>query len=209
MRRRVVVTGMGGVTALGEDWPSILASMKAAKTGVRQMPEWERFPSLNTRLAAPIVGFDVSRRYDRKKLRSMGPVSRMAVYATERAIADAGLAGEPVIADGRAGIAYGSSFGSPNAVLGFAELMSTGASSQLNATSYLQMMSHTAAVNIGVFFGVTGRIIPTSTACTSGSHAIGYGAETIRYGRRRRRAQRFRSCGVRHSFRHQHAKWIP
>jgi len=182
MRRRVVVTGMGGVTALGEDWPSILASMKAAKTGVRQMPEWERFPSLNTRLAAPIVGFDVSRRYDRKKLRSMGPVSRMAVYATERAIADAGLAGEPVIADGRAGIAYGSSFGSPNAVLGFAELMSTGASSQLNATSYLQMMSHTAAVNIGVFFGVTGRIIPTSTACTSGSHAIGYGAETIRYG---------------------------
>jgi 3-oxoacyl-[acyl-carrier-protein] synthase II len=173
---------MGGVTALGEDWPTILACLKEAKTGVRVMPEWGRFSSLNTRLAAPILGFDVSRRYDRKKLRTMGPVSRMAVYSTERALADAGLTSDPAVTSGRLGIAYGSSFGSPNAVLGFAELMTTGASSQLNATSYLQMMSHTAAVNIGLFFGVTGRIIPTSTACTSGSHAIGYGAETIRHG---------------------------
>jgi 3-oxoacyl-[acyl-carrier-protein] synthase II len=182
MRRRVVVTGMGGITALGQDWPTIRSRMESNKTGVRQMPEWERFHSLNTRLGAPIDGFDVSRRYDRKKLRSMGPVSRMAVYVTERAIADAGLACDPCLTGGRTGIAYGSSFGSPNAVLGFAELMSAGASSQLTATSYLQMMSHTAAVNIGLFFGITGRVIPTSSACTSGSHAIGYGAEAIHYG---------------------------
>lgn len=178
----MVVTGMGGITALGEDWPTILARLKAQKTGIKLMPDWERFPSLNTRLAAPIEGFDVSRRYDRKKLRTMGPVSRMAVYATERAIADAGLTGDSAVKAGRMGIAYGSSFGTPNAVLGFAELMMTGTSTQLNATSYLQMMSHTAAINIGLFFGVTGRIIPTSSACTSGSHAIGYGAEMIRYG---------------------------
>jgi 3-oxoacyl-[acyl-carrier-protein] synthase II len=182
MRRRVAITGMGGVTALGEDWPTIRAAFEARKTGVRRMPEWDRFQSLNTRLAAPIDGFDVSRRYDRKKLRSMGPVSRMAVYATERAIADAGLAGDPSLAQGRIGIAYGSSFGSPDAVLGFAELMMTGTSNQINGTSYLQMMSQTAAVNIGLFFGITGRIIPTSSACTSGSQAIGYGAETISHG---------------------------
>lgn len=182
MRRRVVVTGMGGITALGEDWPAIRAQFKAGKTGVRRMPEWDRFHGLNTRLAAPIDGFDVSNRYERKKLRTMGPVSRMAVYATERAIADAGLTGEACLTQGRTGIAYGSSFGSPEPVLGFAELMKTGASTKLTGTSYLQMMSHTAAVNIGLFFAITGRILPTSSACTSGSHAIGYGAETIRYG---------------------------
>jgi 3-oxoacyl-[acyl-carrier-protein] synthase II len=65
---------------------------------------------------------------------------------------------------------------------GFAELMMNGVSNKLTGTSYLQMMSHTAAVNVGLFFKITGRILPTSSACTSGSHAIGYGAETIRYG---------------------------
>ena len=117
---------MGGITALGEDWPTIRTEFEAGKTGVRQMPEWNRYQTLNTRLAAPIDGFDVSRRYDRKKLRTMGPVSRMAVYATERAITDAGLTGDPSLTLGQMGIAYGSSFGSPEAVLGFAELMMTG-----------------------------------------------------------------------------------
>jgi 3-oxoacyl-[acyl-carrier-protein] synthase II len=64
--------------------------------------------------------------------------------------------------------------------MGFAERKLTGA---LTATSYIQMMSHTAAVNIGLFFGVTGRVIPTSSACTSGSQGIGYAAEAIRWNR--------------------------
>jgi 3-oxoacyl-[acyl-carrier-protein] synthase II len=182
MRRRVVVTGMGGITALGEDWPAIRKRFEAGKTGVRHMPEWDRYQTLNTRLAAPIDGFDVSTRYERKQLRTMGPVARMAVYATERAVADAGLTGDPLLTQGRTGIAYGSSFGSPDPVQGFAELMMTGKSNKLNATSYLQLMSQTAAVNIGLFFRITGRIMPTSSACTSGSHAIGYGSEAIRYG---------------------------
>jgi len=114
------------------------------------MPEWDRYDGLNTRLAAPLAGFDVSRRYDRKRLRTMGPVARMAVYASELAIIDAGLTGHPCITGGRTGIAYGSSFGSPEPVLGFAEMMTKGNSSKINGTSYLQMMSHTAAVNIGL-----------------------------------------------------------
>ena len=67
-------------------------------------------------------------------------------------------------------------------MLGFAELMTQGASSKLTGTNYVQMMSHTAAVNIGLFFGMTGRIIPTSSACTSGSQGIGYAYEAIRFG---------------------------
>src|SRR5208282_6657171 len=60
MRRRVVVTGMGGITALGEDWPTIRTAFEAGKTAIRQMPEWNRYQTLNTRLGAPIDGFDVS-----------------------------------------------------------------------------------------------------------------------------------------------------
>ncbi len=182
MRRRVVVTGMGGVTALGNDWPTIRAALAAGRTGVKHMPDWDRYRGLNTRLAAPVEGFDVEERYERKKLRTMGPVSRMAVYASEQALADAGLIGDPCLAGGRAGVAYGSSFGSHEAVLGFAELILSGASTKLNGTSYVQMMSQTAAVNVGLFFGLTGRIVPTSSACTAGSHGIGYAYEMIRHG---------------------------
>ena len=181
--RRVVVTGMGGLTSLGNDWPTIKAAMTAGRTGVRTMPEWDRFSSINTRLAAPVPDFTGADSYPRKMTRTMGAVARMAVFASERALADAGLAGDPLVVGGRTGIAYGSSFGSPQPYVAFAELMTQGASRKLTATSYVQMMSHTAAVNIGLFFGVTGRIIPTSSACTSGSQAIGYAFEAIRYGR--------------------------
>ncbi len=179
--RRVVVTGMGGVTALGETWPAIRAAFAEGRTGVRFMEEWNRFTGVNTRLAAPILDFSIEDRYPRKKTRTMGRVSQLAVYATERALEDAGLTGDPAVKSIRTGIAYGSSFGSPDAVLGFYELKKSGISRHLNATSYIQMMSHTAAVNIGTFFGVTGRFIPTSSACTSGSQGIGYAYESIRW----------------------------
>jgi len=181
--RRVVVTGIGGVTPLGEDWPTIRAALREGRTGVRFMDTWSRFPGINTRLACPVANFTGADSYPRKKVRTMGAVSRMATYATERALTAAGLIEDPVLRSGRTGIAYGSSFGSPQPYVAFAELMTQGISRKLNATSYIQMMSHTAAVNIGLFFGVTGRTIPTSSACTSGSQAIGYAFETIRWGR--------------------------
>jgi 3-oxoacyl-[acyl-carrier-protein] synthase II len=181
--RRVVVTGMAGVTALGETWTDIRAAFAAGRTGIRFMPEWDRYTDINTRIAAPIDHFSIGDRYPRKKTRTMGRVSMMAVYASEQALASAGLLDDPVIRGGRTGVAYGSSFGSPDAVSGFYELRAGGSSRHVNATSYIQMMSHTALVNIGLFFGVTGRVIPTSSACTSGSQGIGYAFEAIRYGK--------------------------
>jgi len=183
MSRRVVVTGMAGLSALGEDWASVRQAFEQGRTGIRIMKDWDRFTGINTRLAAPVEGFSVDQRYPRKKTRTMGRVSQMAVYVTERALADAGLLDDPVVKGGRTGVAYGSSFGSPDAVLGFYELKKEGASRHLNATSYIQMMSHSALVNIGLFFGVTGRMIPTSSACTSGSQGIGFAYESIRLGR--------------------------
>ena len=181
--RRVVVTGMAGVTALGNDWADIRAAFEAGRTGVRFMPEWERYTDINTRIAAPVDGFTVSDRYPRKKTRTMGRVAAMAVSASEQALISAGLLDDPVVRGGRTGVAYGSSFGSPDAVSGFYDLRKGGSSRHVNATSYIQMMSHTALVNIGLFFGVTGRVIPTSSACTSGSQGIGYAFEAIRWGK--------------------------
>ena len=157
--------------------------MLAGETAVRTMHEWERFEGVNTRLAAPVPNFALPEHYSRKKTRTMGPVSCMAVHASVHALAEACLTDDPVLGSGRCGVAYGSSFGSTAPIVAFAELLNRGASPKLNATNYIQLMSHTAAVNIALFFGITGRILPTSSACTSGSQAIGYAVESIRWGK--------------------------
>jgi 3-oxoacyl-[acyl-carrier-protein] synthase II len=181
--RRVVVTGMAGITSLGDSWPAIEANLRAGRTGIRRMADWERFSDLNTRLGAPVEDFSVPAHYPRRMVRSMGRVALLSVRASEMALADAGLLDDPTIRDGRMGIAYGSSAGSMDPLRAFARMLETGSMLDVTSTSYIQMMSHTSAVNIGLFFGLTGRVIPTSSACTSGSQAIGYAYEAIRFGR--------------------------
>ncbi|WP_297893602.1 beta-ketoacyl-ACP synthase [Shewanella sp.] len=180
--KRVVVTGIGGITALGHDWPTIAASLKAQKNCVITMGEWDKYDGLNTRLAAPISDFDVPSHYSRKKIRSMGRVSIMATRASELALIDAGLLDDPIVSSGEMGIAYGSSTGSTDPIAAFGEMLKTGDMSGVTATSYIRMMAHTTAVNVGVFFGLKGRIHTTSSACTSGSQGIGYAYEAIKYG---------------------------
>jgi 3-oxoacyl-[acyl-carrier-protein] synthase II len=182
MTARVVVTGMASLTSLGDDWASVAAAIDAGRSGIRRMDDWAEYDGLNTRLAAPIEGFALPEHYPRKKTRSMGRVSQMAVVTTERALAEAGLLDAPVIRGGDCGIAYGSSSGSPDAIGEFGAMLTEHSTRSLTSTSYIRMMNHTAAVNTGLFFQVRGRLICTSTACTSGSQAIGYGYESIKYG---------------------------
>jgi len=107
----------------------------------------------------------------------------MAVYATELALIDAGLLDHPCLRNGQTGIAYGSCAGSYDAIADFGNMLINHATDGLNATSYVRMMSHTAAVNIGLFFGINGRVYTTSSACTSSSQGIGYAYEAIKYGK--------------------------
>ncbi|MBU1664964.1 MAG: beta-ketoacyl-ACP synthase, partial [Gammaproteobacteria bacterium] len=144
---------------------------------------WERFGDLNTRLGAPVEHFTTPAHYPRRMVRSMGRVALLSVRATEMALTDAGLLDDPTIRDGKMGIAYGSSAGSMEPLRAFGQMLETGSMLGVTSTSYIQMMSHTSAVNIGLFFGLKGRVIPTSSACTSGSQAIGYAYEAIRFGR--------------------------
>jgi 3-oxoacyl-[acyl-carrier-protein] synthase II len=181
--KRVVITGMGGVTAFGTSWDEIEAALRSGRNAVRYMPEWDYFSSLHTRLACPLPGFETPPTYPRKKTRSMGPVSQYAVRASELALLDAGLAAEPAIADGRMGVAYGSSSGSVQPIRAFGAMLDTGSMRDVTSNSYIQMMPHTTAVNVGLFWDLKGRIIPTSCACASGSQAIGYAYEAIATGR--------------------------
>jgi 3-oxoacyl-[acyl-carrier-protein] synthase II len=128
------------------------------------------------------MSFDHDRLYPRKKIRSMGRVAVLAVHATEQALASAGLRDDPVLGSGRTGVAFGSSFGSTEPIRGFVRFMDEGNAAGLTAMSYIKMMSHTAAINIGIFFGLRGRVITTSSACTSGSQALGYAYEAIKHG---------------------------
>lgn len=180
--QRVVVTGMGGVTAFGESWSAVAQRIKQGQNAVRKMPEWQVYDGLHTLLGAPIDGFTLPPHYTRKRIRAMGRVSLLATRATELALEQAGLIDHPVLTSGETGIAYGSSTGSTGPVSEFATMLTEKHTNNITGTTYVQMMPHTTAVNAGLFFGLRGRVIPTSSACTSGSQAIGYAWEAIRHG---------------------------
>lgn len=183
MLKRVVVTGMGGVCALGSSWEHVEARLRAGRNAVRRMSEWDRYTDMETRLGAPIDEFAPPVHWTRKQLRSMGRCSQFAVRAAELALADAGLIDDPMLRTGATGVACGSSTGSTPDIKAFANLVINNDASEINANSYVRMMPHTTAANLGVFFGVQGRIIPTSSACTSGSQGVGFAYEAIKYGK--------------------------
>jgi 3-oxoacyl-[acyl-carrier-protein] synthase II len=180
--RRVVVTGAGAISPLGSTWAEVEARLRSRKNAVVVMDGWDEYEGLGTNLGAPVQNFSAPKHYTRRQKRSMGRVALLAVRASEFALEQAGLIGHPALTSGATGVAFGSSTGSPSAILEFGQLLLNKSTDGLNATSYVRMMSHTAAVNIGIFFGLTGRVIPTSSACTAGSHAIGYAYESIKYG---------------------------
>jgi 3-oxoacyl-[acyl-carrier-protein] synthase II len=184
MLKRVVVTGMAGISPIGNDWQQVALRLKAKQTGIQYMQDWEKYQGLNTRLGAP-AEFAKPEHYSRKQVRSMGRIALMATRATELALIDAGLLNDPCLSSGQMGIAYGSSSGSPDAIADFGHMLLNHTTDGLNATSYIRMMGHTAPVNIGLFFGINGRIYTTSSACTSGSQGIGYAYEAIKYGQQK------------------------
>jgi len=178
----VVITGMGAITSIGDDWKTFSKNLAAGKSGIRYMESWNVYKSMNTRLAGPVLDFNTPDHYTRKKTRSMGRVSLMATRASEIALIDSDLIHDAVITSGAMGVAYGSCTGSVDAVKDFVSMLTDHNTNGITATSYIRMMGHTAPINIGMFFGLKGRIHTTSSACTSGSQGIGYAYEAIKHG---------------------------
>jgi 3-oxoacyl-[acyl-carrier-protein] synthase II len=180
--KRVVVTGMAGLTAIGSEWSTVELNLRNNVSGIERISEWERYSEVNTRLGGPVKDFQRPEHYSRKMTRSMGRVALMATRASELALKDAGLLEDPEIKNGSMGVSYGSCAGSTDAICEFGSLVATGSIGAFNATTYLRMMTHTASVNIGLFFGLKGRVITTCSACTSGSQGVGFAYESIKYG---------------------------
>lgn len=182
MQHRVVITGVGAISPLGRDWPTVQAALKAGHCAIEHMPDWERIDGLICHMAAPCE-FTPPSHYRRRVLRSMGRVAQLAVHASELALEQAGIAkGDEILTGGRTGVAYGSAQGSVEGMQEFFGLLNDQTTTELKSTSYIRAMTHTAPVNIGVFFGLTGRVITTTTACTASSQAIGYAFEAIASG---------------------------
>ena len=184
-KRRVVVTGGGMLTALGDTWDEAYKTLRSGKNCIRYMPDWDRFEKMNTRLACPYTG--ELPKYPRKKVRGMGRVALLSLTATEKALESAGLKNEDgsvleELHNGRTGIAYGSCMGSMESMVDMFGMVLTNDSSKIDSQTYIKCMPQTCAANISVFYSLRGRIITTNTACTSGSQAIGYAYEAIENG---------------------------
>ncbi|MDP8098908.1 beta-ketoacyl-ACP synthase [Pasteurella atlantica] len=184
--RRVVITGIGSITAFGNNWQDVKTAFKKGQNAVEFIDVSDKFPELEAQLGARIPNYTPPKHWTRKQLRSMGKVAQFCTNAAELALENAGLLKDgkilPEYQTGKMGVACGSSAGSPKDIGDIGELLLTGKSNGFNANTYVRMMPHTTAANIGIFFGLTGRIIPTSSACSSGSQAIGYAYESIKYG---------------------------
>ena len=180
--RRVVITGMGITSALGSTIESAFERLKTYQNCVRHWDKLDEYERLNSKLGSFVEGFVIPEHFTRKVRRTMGNVALMAVVTAEEALKDAGLLNDEIITSGRCGVSYGSSTGSLDAILDFYSMCIDKEVKLLNSGSYIKMMPQTTSVNISLYFKTHGRLIPASTACTSGSMSIGYAYEAIKDG---------------------------
>lgn len=179
---QVFISGYGLVSAYGKSWAELKKGFESGKNAVCFMKEWEKYDELGTKLGAPIQNYAPPEIWSRKQTRSLGPVALYSVEAAGLALEMAGLLNDERIKDGRMGVAAGSSTGSTAAVIDMVKFF-IGMDNACNANTYIKMMPHTTAANIALFYGLKGRLVPTSSAYTSGSQAIGYAYEMIKFGR--------------------------
>lgn len=188
--RRVVITGMGTVSPIGNDLAAVEASLRAGTSGVRYMSEWDGIEGFYTRVAAPPAeGLD-EKVIARPFRRSMGPQAIYSALAARQAVAQAGLP-EAQVKGGRCGLSIGSTLGSAQSIHDFfGTYFEKKSVVGIKGTAFLQCMGHTCAANVALMLGITGRVLAPLSACTSGSQGIGAGFEAIRSG-----AQDVMICG--------------
>jgi 3-oxoacyl-[acyl-carrier-protein] synthase II len=181
-RRRVVVTGMGMVTALGNDLPSSWAGLVAGRSGITTIDAFD--PSrLTARIAAEVHDFDASGLLDRKEIRRTDRYIQLGLVAAREAIESAGL---PERFDGdlseRTGVILGTGLGGVGTLI---EGISTNALRGPDRISPFVIpmgIPNIGSGQIAIQFGMTGPNFTTVSACATGGHAIGESSEIIRRG---------------------------
>jgi 3-oxoacyl-[acyl-carrier-protein] synthase II len=179
---RVVVTGMGAVTALGLDTQSTWEGMVAGRSGIGPITQFD--PSrLTTRIAAEVKGFDCSAVLDRKEQRRNDRYVQLALVATREAMEQAGLPGrlEGDLAE-RTGVIVGTGIGGIRTLADQILLMGEKGPDRMSPFLIPMAISNLAAGVIAIVFGPQGPNFSVVSACATGGHAIGEAWETIRRG---------------------------
>jgi len=184
MNRRVVITGCSAITPIGHRKDEIVKHLVEGVSGVKKIRTDDLLSGYINCGVFGTVDYPVEYDFKRQNRKTMGPVSYYACQVAKEVLENSGL-DNSFITSGRLGVAFGSTHGSPSVQREiYKSFFSESRSkfSSIGAVDYLKSMVHTTAVNITKMFGITGRVISSSTACTTSSQSIGFGYETIKYG---------------------------
>ena len=182
--RRVVITACSAISPIGHTRAEIVESLRRGVSGVKPLKEDNLLAKFIHSRVFGTVDYPVEYDFKRTHRKTMGPVAYYACQVAKETLAQSGLSPE-FITSGRLGVAFGSTHGSPSVQRDIYRTFFTGAQTEfstIGAVDYLKSMVHTTAVNITKMFGITGRVISSSTACTTSSQSIGYGYESVKYG---------------------------
>jgi 3-oxoacyl-[acyl-carrier-protein] synthase II len=182
MGRRVVVTGMGTVSALGNSVESTWAGLVAGRSGIRTIEAFD--PSrVDSRMAGEVVDFDASHVLERKQLRRMDRYIAFALVATREAMDQAGL---PHRLDGElaetTGVIVGTGLGGVGTLVENISINVLRGPDRISPFFIPMGIPNVAAGQVAITFGALGPNFATASACATGGHAIGEAAETIRRG---------------------------
>ena len=178
--RRVVVTGMGAITPIGNSVEEYWQSLQEGKTGFAEITYFDT-TDYKVHIAAEVKNFDPKNYMDRKSARRMEKFSQYAVAAAKEAMEDSGLdmAKEDPY---RVGICIGSGVGSLQSIeREYAKLLDKGPS-RVNPLLIPLMIPNMAAGNVSIQFGIKGKTIDITTACATGTHSVGEAFRSIQYG---------------------------
>ena len=179
--KRVAITGLGVITPLGNSVETFIAGLEHKENATVYIPEWAKYKGLRCLVGAP-ARLEDEKLIPRQNRRSMGRLSIFAVQAAQQALKDANIPTD-ALSNGRLGCVIGSTMGSAESIAdAFENLLPDNDLSKLTSTKFFQCVSHTAALNVGQFLGITGTVMSTNAACASALQAIGAGYEQIRLG---------------------------
>lgn len=178
---RVVVTGVGMVSPLGNDVPTSWAGILAGRSGVGPITGFDH-TDFKTHIAAEVKDFDPTRYVDRKEARRMDRFLHFAAAAAQEAVADARL--DMAHCDPRrVGVLVGSGIGGVHTLLEQHEILRERGARRVSPFTVPGLMLNSASAHISIMLGARGPNLALATACATGSHAIGEAAEIIRRGK--------------------------
>ena len=180
MRKRVVITGAGAVSPVGNTLPETWDALIAGKSGAAPITSFDA-SSLKTRFAAEVKDFNAAKYLGTKEVRRLDRFAQFAVVATIEAVSQSGLIATDDNRD-RIGVLVGSGIGGVQALYEQLEVYRTRGADRVSPFLVPMMITDSAAGNIAIRFGLRGPNLSISTACATGSNSIGEAAEMIRRG---------------------------